>query len=90
MSYTPGPWKLEPAYYVGHDEGETQILAYFPEFDRWCKIASCFDENAVLIRSTPELYEALRYIVVSLENNVEITKEDVASLREVLRVAEGK
>ena len=60
MKHTPGPWKVEPAYYVGHDEGETEVSAYFPEFDKWCRIANCYDENVTLIAAAPELLEACK------------------------------
>ena len=80
MSHTPGPWKFHaPSGIVFTDK--TGNIAYLP---------SSQEHNAHLIRSAPELLEALEQIIGDLPSRRDWLDPEVENVaREAIRKARG-
>jgi hypothetical protein len=68
MEHSLAPWRAEKTYSVDREDDEMCIMAYFPEFEKECRIADVFDPNdARLIAAAPELLEACALAVAEAE-----------------------
>ena len=83
MSYTPGPWFTRQMFSgnwdIAAENGDGKTLARTIE-----------ESDARLIAACPNMYEELRFVALSLENNKMITTADIKRIYAVLHKAEGK